>query len=47
MAYVSPKSGRQYVLISVAGAARSPKAGDYVMAFALPTEGRERGSKQD
>jgi quinate dehydrogenase (quinone) len=36
MTYVSPKTGRQYVVVSVGGAARSPKTGDYVMAFALP-----------
>lgn len=36
MTYVSPKTGRQYVVISVGGAANSPVVGDYVMAFALP-----------
>jgi glucose dehydrogenase len=36
MTYVSPKTGRQFVVVSVGGAARSPKTGDYVMAFALP-----------
>jgi quinate dehydrogenase (quinone) len=36
MSYVSPKTGRQYVVVSVGGAARSPKTGDYLMAFALP-----------
>jgi quinate dehydrogenase (quinone) len=35
MTYVSPATGKQYVLISVGGAARSPVTGDYVMAFAL------------
>lgn len=35
MTYVSPASGRQYVLISVGGSADSPTTGDYVMAFAL------------
>lgn len=37
MTYISPKTGRQYVLVSVGGAARSPKTGDYVIAFALET----------
>ena len=36
MTYVSPRTGRQYVVVSVGGAARSPKTGDYLMAFALP-----------
>lgn len=35
MTYVSPTSGRQYVLISVGGAPYSADKGDYVMAFAL------------
>lgn len=35
MTYVSPKTGKQYVLISVGGAAESTETGDYVMAFAL------------
>jgi quinate dehydrogenase (quinone) len=34
--YVSPKSGRQYVLVSAGGARGSRTRGDYVMAFALP-----------
>ena len=38
MTYVSPKTGRQYVVVSVGGAARSPKTGDYVMAFSLPQQ---------
>jgi len=45
MTYVSPRTGRQYVLISVGGAARSPKTGDYMMAFALaerPTGRKEQ-----
>ena len=40
MTYVSPSTGRQYVLVSVGGAARSPKTGDYLMAFALPERKR-------
>ena len=35
MTYVSPTTGKQYVLISVGGAPYSPDKGDYVMAFAL------------
>jgi quinate dehydrogenase (quinone) len=37
MTYVSPTTGRQYVVVSAGGAARSPKTGDYLIAFALPT----------
>ncbi|WP_269789911.1 membrane-bound PQQ-dependent dehydrogenase, glucose/quinate/shikimate family [Stenotrophomonas sp. Iso1] len=36
MSYVSPKSGRQYILVSVGGSAYSRDVGDYVIAFALP-----------
>lgn len=36
MTYVSPKTGRQYVVVSVGGAPYSKQVGDYVMAFALP-----------
>ncbi len=36
MTYVSPKTGKQYVLVSVGGAPYSKDIGDYVMAFALP-----------
>ncbi|MBR1222154.1 membrane-bound PQQ-dependent dehydrogenase, glucose/quinate/shikimate family [Bradyrhizobium sp. U87765 SZCCT0131] len=36
MTYVSPATGRQYVVISVGGAAYSRHIGDYVIAFALP-----------
>lgn len=35
MTYVSPRTGKQYVLISVGGAPYSRDVGDYVMAFAL------------
>ncbi|PDT14510.1 membrane-bound PQQ-dependent dehydrogenase, glucose/quinate/shikimate family [Rhizobium sp. J15] len=35
MTYVSPKTGKQYVLISVGGAPYSKDVGDYVLAFAL------------
>jgi glucose dehydrogenase len=36
ISYVSPVTGKQYVVISVGGAAHSPDNGDYVMAFSLP-----------
>ncbi len=35
MTYVSPKTGKQYVLVSVGGAPYSADKGDYVMAFTL------------
>ncbi|MGR9296975.1 membrane-bound PQQ-dependent dehydrogenase, glucose/quinate/shikimate family [Rhizobium leguminosarum] len=35
MTYVSPKTGKQYVLISVGGAPYSKDIGDYVLAFSL------------
>ncbi|MGB3500291.1 MAG: membrane-bound PQQ-dependent dehydrogenase, glucose/quinate/shikimate family [Mesorhizobium sp.] len=35
MTYVSPKTGKQFVLVSVGGAPYSSDIGDYVMAFAL------------
>ncbi|OWV79449.1 quinate dehydrogenase [Rhizobium sp. R635] len=35
MTYVSPKTGKQYVVISVGGAPYSKDAGDYVLAFSL------------
>ncbi|MBS0224815.1 MAG: membrane-bound PQQ-dependent dehydrogenase, glucose/quinate/shikimate family [Proteobacteria bacterium] len=37
MTYVSPKSGRQFVLIAAGGARQSPDRGDYLVAFALPS----------
>ena len=36
MTYVSPKTGRQYVVIVAGGARQSPLRGDNVVAFALP-----------
>ena len=36
MSYVSPKTGRQYIVLSVGGAAHSPDRDDVVIAFALP-----------
>ncbi|MPW43518.1 quinate dehydrogenase [Acinetobacter sp. Ac_1271] len=35
MTYVSPQTGKQYIVVSVGGAAHSNEVGDYVMAFAL------------
>lgn len=37
MSYVSPKTGRQYVLLPVGAAAHATPPSDLVMAFALPT----------
>jgi quinate dehydrogenase (quinone) len=36
MTYKSPKTGKQYVVISAGGARQSPDRGDYVIAYALP-----------
>lgn len=36
MTYVSPKSNRQFVVISAGGSRNSPDRGDYVIAYALP-----------
>lgn len=36
ISYVSPKDGKQYILISAGGARQSPDRGDYVIAYALP-----------
>ncbi len=36
MTYVSPKTGRQYVLVSSGGTRQSPVRGDYVIAYSLP-----------
>ncbi|WP_043300968.1 glucose/quinate/shikimate family membrane-bound PQQ-dependent dehydrogenase [Pseudomonas sp. M47T1] len=36
MTYVSPKTGKQYVVITAGGARQSPDRGDYVIAYALP-----------
>lgn len=35
MSYVSPTTGKQYILISAGGARQSPDRGDYVIAYAL------------
>jgi len=36
MTYVSPKTGRQYIVVTAGGARQSPDRGDYVIAYALP-----------
>lgn len=36
MTYVSPKTGRQYIVLTVGGARQSPDRGDMVTAYALP-----------
>jgi quinate dehydrogenase (quinone) len=36
MTYTSPRTGKQYVLISAGGARQSDERGDYVIAYALP-----------
>lgn len=36
MTYVSPKTGRQFIVITAGGARQSTDRGDYVMAYALP-----------
>ncbi|UAK24262.1 membrane-bound PQQ-dependent dehydrogenase, glucose/quinate/shikimate family [Sphingomonas nostoxanthinifaciens] len=36
MTYVSPRTGRQYVVVTAGGARQSPDRGDYVVAYALP-----------
>lgn len=38
MSYVSPETGRQYIVISAGGARQSPDRGDYVVAYALPND---------
>ncbi|WP_262242431.1 membrane-bound PQQ-dependent dehydrogenase, glucose/quinate/shikimate family [Serratia liquefaciens] len=35
MSYISPKTGKQYIVLVVGGAAHSKDSGDYVIAFAL------------
>ncbi|WP_372028431.1 membrane-bound PQQ-dependent dehydrogenase, glucose/quinate/shikimate family [Pseudomonas kurunegalensis] len=36
MTYISPKTKKQYVLLTAGGARNSPDRGDYVIAYALP-----------
>ncbi len=35
MTYISPKTGKQYIVITAGGARQNPKRGDYVIAYAL------------
>ncbi|RIX72275.1 hypothetical protein, partial [Acidovorax cavernicola] len=36
MTYLSPESGRQFVVVSAGGARMTADKGDYVVAYALP-----------
>lgn len=36
MTYLSPKTGKQYIVINAGGARQSPMRGDYIIAYALP-----------
>lgn len=36
MTYRSPKTGKQYIVVTAGGARQSPDRGDYVIAYALP-----------
>ncbi|VUS55067.1 Quinate/shikimate dehydrogenase (quinone) [Klebsiella spallanzanii] len=38
MTYVSPKTGKQYIIINAGGARQSPDRGDYIIAYALPEQ---------
>ncbi len=38
MTFVSPKTGKQYVVITAGGGRQSPDRGDYVIAYALPDQ---------
>lgn len=38
MSYLSPESGRQFVVIVAGGARENPEKGDYVIAYALPKD---------
>ncbi|MGY1424333.1 membrane-bound PQQ-dependent dehydrogenase, glucose/quinate/shikimate family [Lysobacter sp. A289] len=42
MTYVSPDTGRQYVVVTAGGARTSPDRGDYVIAYALPEGSADR-----
>ncbi|EPK5971368.1 hypothetical protein JH834_002036, partial [Acinetobacter baumannii] len=35
ISYVSPKTGKQYVVVTAGGARQSPDHGDYVIAYSL------------
>ncbi|AEG50886.1 membrane-bound PQQ-dependent dehydrogenase, glucose/quinate/shikimate family [Sphingobium chlorophenolicum L-1] len=36
MTYISPRTGRQYVIVKAGGSRESPRKGDFTIAFALP-----------
>lgn len=36
MTYVSPRTGKQFIVVTAGGARQSPDRGDYVIAYALP-----------
>jgi quinate dehydrogenase (quinone) len=42
MTYISPKSGRQFVVISAGGNRTTDIRGDFVMAFALPESAKKK-----
>jgi quinate dehydrogenase (quinone) len=42
MTHRSPKTGRQYIVITTGGARRSPERGNYVVAYAPPPEAGSR-----
>ncbi|EJT85953.1 quinate dehydrogenase [Pseudomonas putida S11] len=41
MNYVSPRTARQYVVVTAGGARQSPDRGDYIIAYALPKKGNK------
>ncbi|WP_313739113.1 hypothetical protein [Pseudomonas sp.] len=41
MTYLSPRTGKQYVVVTAGGAPQSTDRGDYVIAYALP-EGEQK-----
>ena len=45
MTYVSPVSGRQFVVVAAGGARMSPDTGDYIVAFARPAPKNEASSQ--
>ena len=38
LVFRSPKTGREYVVISAGGMSHSPDVGDYIIAYALPED---------
>lgn len=47
MTYLSPASGRQFVVTTAGGARQSPDRGDYVVAYALPKGGAPASLPKD